>query len=170
MLLALSPVARADTANDYLDDAQRLLRVSNTEQHFLSMTSRQVRDIIRTYSSIVAMEVDVNLPRRLTNSIANCYIEMYAWENFELGIARILEQQLTQKEILLLIDFYRDLGHPPSEIEFFKATIAKAPLIEQISADYIFTHSDGCVDNDAAIIYGYLATQRQLPPATAANP
>lgn len=143
---------------DAIDDAERLLRVSKIEGHYESMAQRQVRDIIRTYSSIVAMTVDVDLPREVTSTIARCYQEVYAWENFESGIAQILTQELSQKEILLLIDFYQDLGLPPREIDTFKDTVAKAPLLEQISADYIFSHSGNCVEHSSATIQQYLAS------------
>lgn len=142
---------------DAIDDAELLLQVSKIEGHYESMAQRQVRDIIRTYSSIVAMTVDVDLPREVTSTIARCYQEVYAWENFEAGIAQILTQELSQKEILLLIDFYQDLGLPPREIETFKGTVAKAPLLEKISADYIFSHSGNCVEHSSATIQRYLA-------------
>ena len=169
-MLLQPPLLQAAADTDYLDDAERLLRVSKTQQHFQSMTSRQVRDILRTYTSIVAMEVDVNLPRHLTASIADCYTETYAWENFEPGIALILQEQLSHKEILILIDFYRDLGMPPSDIQAFKDTIAKAPVIQQVSADYIFANSEGCVEKDATLIYHYLDSLQQSPVNAAAEP
>ncbi len=154
MLITCSPRALADT----IADARQLLRVSNTADHYQTMAARQVRDIIRTYSSIVSMTVDVRLPQDVTSNIASCYARVYAWENFEQGIAEIIAQQLSQKEILLLTDFYQDLSLPPREIETFKGTIAKAPLLERVSADYIFSNSGNCVEHSVLTIRRYLAS------------
>ena len=120
------------------------------------MAARQVRDIIRTYTSIVSMTVDVRLPEEITNNISDCYARVYAWENFEQGIAEIIAQQLSQKEILILTEFYQDLALPPWEIETFKGTIAKAPLLEQVSGDYIFSNSGNCVEHSVSTIRHYL--------------
>lgn len=141
---------------DVIEDAERLLLLSNTADHYQTMAERQVRDIIRTYSSIVSMSADVNLPGALTTNIADCYAQVYAWENFQSGIAEILVQQLSHREILLLIDLYRDLGHPPAEIETFKGVVAKAPQIAEASADYIFSNSGNCIEHSAAVIRQYL--------------
>ncbi|MCG8415250.1 MAG: DUF2059 domain-containing protein [Pseudomonadales bacterium] len=142
--------------------AKRLLRVSGTAEHFAARTSHQTSNIIRSYTSIVNMEADVRLPQHILSSIRNCYQQVYAWDNFEDGIALILAQQLSDEEMLILIDFYRDLGLPPMAIETFKATIAKAPSIQQVSADFIFSSSGSCVDRDALIINDYLSS---LDPA-----
>lgn len=157
VLTLFGPVLHAESDNS-LRYAKRLLRVSGTAEHFTNRTSLQTSNIIRTYTSIVNMEADVRLPQRILSQIRGCYQRVYAWENFEEGIAQIISQQLSDEEMLLLIDFYRDLGMPPRAIELFKATIAKAPSIQQVSADFIFTASGSCVDEDANTINNYLAS------------
>lgn len=141
---------------DELRDASRLLVVTNMESQFEAMTLRQTRNIIRTYESIVASSTDATLPQSIKNTIAACYADVYAWEKFEPGIARIFADNLTEKELRLLINFYRSLGLPPNEIATFKNTIAKAEHIKQLSAEYIFSRSEGCVEQDARLILGYL--------------
>ncbi len=149
------PGSNAESQNSFRY-AKRLLEVSGTPEQFESTAQQQTSAIIRTYLSIVNMSVDVRLPRHITNSISNCYQQAYAWSNFEDGIADILAQQLSDKEMLLLIDFYRNLGLPPMEIDTFKATLAKVPAIQEISANYIFSQSEGCVEQDASTIKDYL--------------
>ena len=155
--LLVSFAAQSASA-DAVADASRLLRVTSLGKKFESVAQQQTRDIIRTYSSIVSMSAAVSLPTPLKQTIAECYAEAYAWENFEPGIVQILAENLSQKEIRLLIDFYRDLGLPPMEIQTFKDTIAKADQIVQISSEYILSNSVGCVDRDTALILNYLAT------------
>jgi hypothetical protein len=77
------------------------------------------------------------------------------------GVAsqQIIAEHLSPQQIQLLIDFYRNRGLPPSQIDTFKATIAKAELIEAISADYIFSNSPGCVQRDAQLINSFLDSQ-----------
>jgi len=165
LLFLLSPPALADA----IADAKQLLRVSNTEDHFQALAADQVRDIIRTYSSIVSMTVDVRLPREVTSNIADCYARVYAWENFEQGIAEIIAEQLSQKEILLLTDFYQDLSLPPMEIDTFKGAIAKAPQLERVSADYIFSHSGNCVEHSSLAIRRYLSEHYDLQDLLSAD-
>lgn len=141
---------------DELRDASRLLVVTNMEHQFEAMTALQTRNIIRTYDSIVATSSDISLPQSIKNRIAACYADTYAWEKFEPGIARIFADNLSAKELRLLIDFYRSRGLPPTEIGTFKNTIAKAEEIKQLSAEYIFSQSDGCVEQDARLILDYL--------------
>jgi hypothetical protein len=155
--LLVSFAAQSASA-DAVVDASRLLRVTSLGQQFESVAQRQTREILRTYSSIVSMTLDVSLPPLLKQTIAECYAEVYAWENFESGIALILAENLSQKEIRLLIDFYRDLGLPPMEIQTFKGTIAKADQIMQMSSEYILSNSVGCVDRDTKLILNYLAS------------
>lgn len=138
-------------------DANRLLRASNVANHFESMTLLQTRNIIRTYSSIVAMSADVELPQWLKKDIAACYEQAFAWENFEDGIARILLDNFSADELSLLTHFYRSEGLSPTEITNFKATIAKGEMIQQLTADYIFSNSDGCAEHDIDLILGFLA-------------
>ena len=142
---------------DPIGDAARLLRIARAGERFESVAQRQTRDILRSYSSIVSMEAAVSLPQSVKDSISACYADVYAWGKFEPGITRILAENLSQKQILLLIDFYQDLSLPPMEIQTFKDTIAKAPEIQRLSVDYIYKHSASCVDRDAVLIFDYLA-------------
>ena len=152
-LCFVSTIAQADAVRD----ANRLLRVTNLGNRFDSMALDQTRKIIRTYSSIVNMSVALNLPQTIKNSIAACYKEVYSWDKFEPGIVQILAENLSQKELRLLIDFYSSRSLPPMEIDTFKSTVSKATKIERISIDYIFKHSDSCVVKDAALINEFLA-------------
>jgi hypothetical protein len=138
-------------------DADRLLRVSNVASQFESMTLLQTRNIIRTYTSIVAMSADVELPQWIKMEIAACYEQRFAWEKFEDGIAQILLDNFSNHEMTLLTDFYRSEGLPPTEIPNFKAAIAKGEMIAQLTADYIFANSDGCAKHDIDLILGFLA-------------
>lgn len=159
LLAALGNILLGTSAKaDAVDDATRLLQVTDTEGKFESVSQRQTRAIIRTYSSIVSTSTEVNLPQRLQQNIADCYARVYAWENFEPGIAQILADNLSQKEMRLLIDFYRNLGLPPMEIQAFKNTIDKADQIRQISTEYIYNNSSGCVEQDVELILDYLAS------------
>ena len=150
--------------SDAIRDANRLLQVTNLGKQFELTAQRQTRDIIRTYVSILSMSLKVALPEQIKNKIASCYAEVYAWENFHPGIAQIFADNLNQKELRLLIDFYRDLGLPPMEIRAFKDLISKAEQIQRMSAEYILVNSGSCVDQDAGLIHGYLAN-RQLTKA-----
>ncbi|MEQ8953698.1 MAG: DUF2059 domain-containing protein [Gammaproteobacteria bacterium] len=141
---------------DELRSANRLLAVTNMERQFEALTQRQTQNIIRTYDSIVATSTSATLPSSIKRLIAACYESAYAWDKFEPGIAQIFADNLTEKEMILLIDFYQSRGLPPGEIESFKATIAKADQIRRLSADYIFSHSVGCVEQDARLILDYL--------------
>lgn len=157
-LILLSLLFLASTAGAAeIRDANRLLRVSNVASHFESMTQLQTRNIIRTYSSIVAMSADVELPQWIKRDIAVCYEQTFAWENFEDGIAQILLDNFSADEIKLLTGFYRSEGLPPTEITNFKATIAKGEMIQQLTAEYIFANSDGCAEHDIDLILGFLA-------------
>ncbi|MCH7817018.1 MAG: hypothetical protein IIC60_10670 [Proteobacteria bacterium] len=161
VLLVIFEPAHADTNQA----AKRLLRVTDIGRKFESMALQQTRDIIRTYASIVSMSVQVALPAQIKQDIAACYAEVYAWKNFAPGIAQILAENLSQKELQLLIDFYGNRSLPPMEIQTFKDILAKAGQIQQISADYIFAHSTSCVERDADLIRSYLANrERQLDP------
>ncbi len=151
----------SSVAGDELRDANRLLRASNVAGQFQSMTQQQTRNIIRTYSSIVAMSADVDLPQWIKLKIAACYEQAYAWEKFEAGIAQILLENFSPQEMHLLTDFYRSQGLPPMEIANFKLAIAKSEKIQQLSADYIFANSEGCADQDSELILGYLADRRR---------
>ena len=138
-------------------DANRLLRVSNVASQFESMTLLQTRNIIRTYSSIVAISADVELPQWIKRDIAACYEQAFAWEKFEDGIAQILLDNFSNHEMILLTDFYRSKGLPPTEITNFKIAIAKGQMIQRLTADYIFANSEGCAEHDIDLILDFLA-------------
>ncbi len=168
LLISMAAPTALAQSNDSVRYAKRLLRVSGTAEQFESAAQQQTRAIIRTYLSIVNMSVDVKLPDHVTSSIAACYDATYAWGNFEDGVAEIVSQQLTDKEMLLLIDFYNDLGLPSSEIDTFKTTLDKMSSIREFSANFIFDQSIGCVDQDAEIINRYLTSVGSpLPPTPA---
>ena len=150
-----------DAYSDPIRDANRLLQVTGIGKHFEVTAQLQTRDIIRTYVSIVSMSLEVTLPEQIKNKIASCYAKVYAWENFQPGIAQIFAENLSQKELRLLIDFYRNLGLPPMEIKAFKELISKSEQIRRMSAEYIFLNSGSCVDQDAGVINEYLANQQQ---------
>ena len=148
---------------DALADARLLLRVSNSAAHFEHRTRSQTNNILRTYASIIAMERNVELPPQLRAAIAECYAREYAWDNFSAGFAEILAEHLSQPQLQLLIGFYRNRGIPPSQIPDFRAAIAKAGLIEEMSADYIFANSPGCVQQDARLITAYINSLELVP-------
>ena len=145
------------TSADILKDANRLLKMTGTDSRFELVSTDQTKKIIRTYSSIVNMSEAVALPKNIKDSIANCYAEIYSWENFSDGIAKILVENLSPKEMNLLIDFYSNLGLPPREIDTFKSIIKKAERIEQISFEYIYENSGSCVRHDARLINNFVA-------------
>lgn len=147
---------------DSLQAAHRLLQLADAQYHYEARTAEQTRAIIRSYASIVSMSAAVELPDELKQEISSCYANVYAWENFEDGLARILADNLTEKELLLLIDFYNDLGLPPFEIQNFRNTIAKANHIQRISQEYMWTNSASCVEHDAELILNYVATQTSI--------
>ena len=70
----------------------------------------------------------------------------------------------------LLIDFYQDRGLPPMEIQAFKDIIKKADNIEQLSAEYIYTNSDSCVEKDVELIIAYLTGRRTISEALISVP
>ena len=156
LIVCLLLIASASHA-DGIRDANRLIQVTEVGKHFESLAEQQTRAIIRTYSSIVSTSVEVALPAQLKNRIAACYAEVYAWNNFKAGIAQILADNLSEREMRILIDFYLDRGLAPREIQTFKDTIAKAEQIRRVSAEYMLLNSKGCVVRDAELILGYLA-------------
>jgi len=166
VMLTLSNSVSADAQRE----AGRLLRATNLGNKFQSVAQEQARIIIRTYTSIVSTSVEINLPIYLTQNIAACYSRSYSWNNFEAGIVNILADQLTEKEMRLLIDFYQDRGLPPMEIQAFKDIIKKADNIEQLSAEYIYTNSDSCVEKDVELIIAYLAGRRTISEAFTSAP
>ncbi len=141
---------------DAIADAELLLRVSDTARHFQFAANKQTSDLLRVYSSIVATSAEVDLPDHVTSAIQQCYANSYAWDNFRHGIAEILAQHLSSKELRLLTDFYRSRGLSPMDIDSFKLVISKAPGIEEQTAEYIFLSSTACVDKAALMISRYL--------------
>ena len=144
-------------AEESLEEANRLLRVTGTGELFESTGREQAREIIRTYSLIVASSADRSLPRYVRDAIAECYSRNYAWENFAEGIARILADHLSKKELRLLIGVYQNRGVPPMEIGTFRQTVRKGDAIAAASAEYIYDNSTGCVDRDTRLIKRFLA-------------
>jgi len=151
--LWLSCAASADS----LQSAKILLKVSNSAQQFSEQTKNHITDVLRTYSSIVAMETGIELPITIRSAIADCYSRAYDWSKFEGGFADILSQHLSGIQIDLLIGFYRNKSIPPAQIENFKNAIGSAGAIAKNSADLIYKTSPGCVKQDAQIIIGYLS-------------
>lgn len=146
------PVTDADS----LSAAQHLLQVSDTRRHYETRTTQQTNAIIRSYSSIVSMAVDLDIPDSIKQHINNCYMEVYAWENFEHGLTQILADHLTLEELQLLAGFYDNLGLPPGDIQLFKDIIAKSSLIQEKSLEYMWSNSASCVEQDAALILDYV--------------
>jgi len=153
VLLWLSCAAGADS----LQSANTLLKVSNSAQQFSEQTQDHIKKVLRTYSSIVAMETGIELPNTIRSAIADCYSREYDWSKFERGFADILSQHLSTIQIELLIGFYRNESIPPAQIENFKNAIRSAGAIAKNSADLIYKTGPGCVKQDARIISEYLS-------------
>lgn len=141
---------------DDIRDASRLLRASNVENQFELMTQQQTRRIIRTYSSIVSMSAELELPQWIKLEIASCYERAFAWDKFEEGIVDIFLENFSSDEMHLLTDFYNSEGLPPTEIENFKVAIAKGELIQQLTSEYIYSNSEGCAQHDIDLILSFL--------------
>ncbi len=155
LLVLCSPGVSADPVRD----AERLLRVADAQAKFEYRAQRQAQRIIHNYIVIVSRNTDYRLPVPVRQQIAACYSQAYRWENFAAGIARILADNLSGEELEVLIDFHRNLGLPPNKIQVFKDTVAKVGLIHEQSADYIFSSSPGCVDQDVEVILRHLREQ-----------
>jgi len=158
-LLAFATLSYSHTAlaADSLYDASRLLQITRVGDRFEATARAQARDIVRTYSIIVSSEVKIDLPVELTQRIEQCYLRVYAWKNFSSGIAKVLADNLSPRELELLIGFYSDQGLPPGDIDTFKNTITKAESIQLESVEFIFRNSASCVDQDALLIHTFLA-------------
>jgi len=155
-LLALLPIAGSA---DPVRDAERLLRIADAEAKFEHRAERQAQRIIHNYTVIISRNTDYRLPVPIRQRIADCYSQAYRWENFADGFARILAANLSSEELGLLIDFHRNLGLPPDKLDVFRDTVAKVGLIHEQAADFIFSSSPGCVDQDAQIILRHLHEQ-----------
>ena len=156
ILIWLVPV---NSHADKLDDAYRLLRITEVAREFEQATTQQTRNVIRTYSSIVAMSTDQELPDSIKQEISNCYLETYAWEKFEPGIAAIFADNLSRAELRLMIDFFSDKSVPPPMIGQFKALIARADAIEQLAIEYMFGQTEGCDEQNVNLILDFLSDQ-----------
>ncbi len=156
ILFILLGLSAQPSLADAIADAERLLRVSETERHFQFAAHKQTSDLLRVYSSIVAMSANVKLPSHITREIEYCYHDAYAWDRFSTGIAEILAQHFSSKELQLLTDFYRNRGLSPLDIESFKQAISKAPGIEEQTAAYMFGRSHGCVEQASQLINKYI--------------
>lgn len=141
---------------DKLEEVEQLLHISNAGDRFEARANDQAKRLIYQYSVIVRRNTNYRLPGSLERRIAACYADQYRWENFAPGIARILAANLSDQELQILIDFHRNLGLPPSAIEVFRRTAAKADLISELSADYIFSQSRGCLEQDVQLILDHL--------------
>ncbi len=156
-MLLLATASTAAVAEESIAEANRLLRVTGAGDLFNSTAREQAKQIIRTYSLIVSSSADRSLPRHIREAIAECYSRNYAWENFSDGIARILADHLSEKEMQLLIGIHRNRGLPPMEIDTFRETVRKADAIAAASVDYIYHNSTGCAHQDARLIKRFLA-------------
>ncbi|PCH59796.1 MAG: hypothetical protein COC19_06695 [SAR86 cluster bacterium] len=161
-LLLLCAIFGRATLADALSDANKLLRTAEIDRQMSITIELQIQNILNTYTSIIRTSASttapIDLPAELKQDISLCYKRVYAWENFEAGLAQILADNLSRQEMRLLINFYNAKAVVPSQIPQFKNTIAKAAFIQQLSADYIFTHSNSCVENDARLILNYLSS------------
>lgn len=156
LLLSAPVLASADAQRD----ANTLLRLTNINQQFERARIQQTRDIIRTYSLITNDNVNLNLPAHVKSTIIECYENNYDFEKFRQGIADILVDTYTEKELEILVDFYRDQGHPPSEIEAFKQIVAKAETIQTIAAEYILDNSEGCVEEGTQSVLDFIDAEQ----------
>lgn len=155
-LISLPALAGADA----LDEAFSLLRLTSIDQKFDATRRQQTRDIIRTYSLIVSEKSEVQLPQPVKNAISKCYEESYDFEKFRRGIAEILVNTFSEKELKLLVDYNSNLGLPPREITAFREIVAKADIVQSIGAEFILNNSTGCVQKGASLVMEFLASQR----------
>ena len=126
-----SKTAASSTASaDAIRDANRLLRVTDLGSRFESMALDQTRMIIRTYASIVNMNVSITLPQSVKNSIAECYAEAYAWKQFEPGIAKIF----AEKGIHIICD--KPLALSSEEAISLKNIVESKKLIFALTHNY----------------------------------
>ncbi|MFT4862794.1 MAG: hypothetical protein ACI95C_002018 [Pseudohongiellaceae bacterium] len=159
ILLSAPALARADA----LDDAFKLLRLTNIDKQFNAASAEQTRDIIRTYSLIVSDAAEVQLPQAIKTAISKCYEESYDFTKFRRGIAEILVDTFSAKELELLVDFHSDLALPPSEISAFREIVAKAELVQRIGAEFILDNSEGCLQQGTNLVLDFLDTQQLKP-------
>jgi|TARA_B110000879_G_scaffold31005_1_gene42351 hypothetical protein len=137
-------------------DATKLIELTNIGEQFELVRQQQTRTVIRTYASIVSTELGLELPAAVKEAISLCYEQNYDWANFEDGIVEILLENFTEKEMRLLLDFYRNKGLPPSKIDAFRDIVAKGELIQRLGAEHIFAVTVGCVDLGTEAVLTYL--------------
>lgn len=152
-------VASGGALADARKEAEKLIRLTNISEQFELARQDQTRRVIRTYASIVSRRSDYELPASVKEEISACYQKNYRWSNFEEGIIAILLENFTEKELLLLLDFYQNKGLPPTEIETFRSIVAKGDLIRKLSAEYIFAVTDGCLEHGIEAVLNYLTEQ-----------
>jgi hypothetical protein len=158
VLLSLS-VAPNRVLADANSDAAKLIELTNISEQFELARQQQTREVIRTYASIVSHESGRELPAAVKEEIALCYEQEYDWSNFEDGIINIVLENFSEKELGILLDFYRNRGLPPTEIDAFKNIVAKGELIQKLGAEYIFTTTRGCVTQGTEAVLKYLKEQ-----------
>jgi hypothetical protein len=146
------PSARADN----LRLAYQLLKVTGVEDEFQKAADLQTADIVRTYALIFQDSTDTDLPESIKQEISLCYQRVYAWDNFEAGIATIFAENMSQSDLRILIDFFSDLSVPPPQIPQFKELIGRAHVIEQRALNYMFDQSEGCDARNVGVIRSYL--------------
>jgi len=156
LLVTITAVVNAGAEANPVADARRLLEASNLAHHYRVMTERQTRAIIRSYEVIISRRAEASLPARLRRDIAACYARVYNWEIFQPGLTELIASKLSSHQMRLLTDFYNSRGLPPAEIDNFKTVIAMAGEIEAAAANFMFNHSEGCVERDARLILAFL--------------
>jgi len=144
---------------DASSDAAKLIELTNISEQFERARQQQTRKVIRTYASLVFRESGRELPAAVKQAIARCYEQQYDWSNFEDGIIEILLENFSEKELGILLDFFRNRGIPPTEIDAFKNIVAKGELIQKLGAEYIFTMTNGCVTQGSEAVLKYLREQ-----------
>jgi hypothetical protein len=144
---------------DASSDAAKLIELTNISEQFERARQKQTRKVIRTYASLVSHESGRELPAAIKKEIARCYEQQYDWSNFEDGIIEILLENFSEKELGILLDFYRNRGVPPTEIDAFKNIVTKGELIQKLGAEYIFTMTNGCVTQGTEAVLKYLREQ-----------
>ena len=160
-LLGLSLWSAASGADSgQLQQAELLLKITSTGEHFNRQAAFQADAIVRTYASIVNTSTGIHLPILLQRRIADCFRTVYDWENFAPGIAEIVAQQLSGEELDLLVDFYRDRSVPPPQISAFRAGMEKAPAITELATDYIFRTASDCQQSSVRLIRRYVDGQK----------
>ena len=159
-------VASAANSEAILRDANRLLELTDLGKQFDYITQVQTQKIIRTYSSILKTSRSAILPEEIKKQIKACYAHAYAWNRFSQGIAEILAESFSHREITILIEFYSNLGLSPREITNFKSLIKKAKFIEEVSVQYIHENSGSCVADDSKLIKHFLNNDKVTQRST----